>query len=261
MKRFVFILALCLLGGMAVQAQTTQNKKEKQEVVKLKNGHQVRGKIVTYAPLDSLVIQEEDGTLQTIYWNRIKQIVKDDWQPQQTIGSGFTPGKGPQKGYRGFADLEYYVPLADLSKEHFGFSTTHGFQFKPWLFAGIGAGLKISHKKHFAGVYGKYEDFYMFPVFADLRFDLLKSRYIPFLDCRVGYTFGNKAYGLLLNPSFGCRMGLNDRIAINASLGYSLQSTDLVAHIHGYSSIWHRENGEQQNNPYHCMSIKLGIEF
>ena len=67
MKRIILLLALCLLGGTAfVQAQA-QNKKEKQEVVKLKNGHRVRGKIVTYAPLDSLVIQEDDGTLKTIY--------------------------------------------------------------------------------------------------------------------------------------------------------------------------------------------------
>ena len=88
MKRIILILALCLLGGTAAQAQTeSQNKKEKQEVVKLKNGHRVRGKIVTYAPLDSLVIQEDDGTLQTIYWDRIKQITKEDWQPQQTLGS------------------------------------------------------------------------------------------------------------------------------------------------------------------------------
>ena len=77
MKKVILILALCLLGGMAVQAQT-EKKKEKQEVVKLKNGHRVRGKIVTYAPLDSLVIQEDDGTLQTIYWDRIKQITKEN---------------------------------------------------------------------------------------------------------------------------------------------------------------------------------------
>ena len=77
MKRIIVMLALCLLGSTAfVQAQT-QNKKEKQEVVKLKNGHRVRGKIVTYAPQDSLVIQEDDGTLQTIYWDRIKQITKE----------------------------------------------------------------------------------------------------------------------------------------------------------------------------------------
>ncbi len=260
MKKIILILALCLLGGMAIQAQT-QNKKGKQEVVKLKNGHKVRGKIVTYAPLDSLVIQEEDGTLQTIYWNRIKQITKENWQPQQTLGTDFTPGKGPQKGYRGFVDLEFYKSIDAISEDHFGFSTTHGYQFKPWLFVGAGAGMKISHNKHSKHDFGKKTDFYMFPVFADVRFDLLKSRFSPYLDCRVGYTLGNKAYSLMFNPSLGCRMGLTDKLAINASLGYSMQSTDIAVISVGNTAIWHHKGSNEQNNPYHCLSIKLGLEF
>ena len=263
MKRIIIILALCLLGGMAVQAQT-QNKKEKQEVVKLKNGHRVRGKIVTYAPLDSLVIQEEDGTLQTIYWDSIKQISKEDWQPQQSMGSDFTPGKGPQKGYRAFVDLEYYLSIDAQSRDHFGFSTAHGYQLKPYLFVGAGAGMKISHKKHFKDTFGQKADFYMFPVFADVRLDLLKNRYSPYLDFRVGYTLGNKAYGMMFNPSIGCRIGLTDKLAINASLGYSMQSTDIVVHSYGENAIKHLDHKPDpnfQNNPYHCLSFKLGIEF
>ena len=249
---------MCLLGGMAVQAQS---KHEKQEVVKLKNGHQVRGKIVTYAPLDSLVIQEDDGTLQTIYWDKIKQITKEKWKPQQTLGSSFTPGKGPQKGYRGFVDLEYYLSIDAISEDHFGFSTVHGYQFKPWLFVGAGAGMKISHNKHFEDTQGEKEDFYMFPVFADIRFDLLKSKFSPYLDCRVGYTLGGKAFGVMFNPSLGCRIGLTDKLAINASLGYSTQSTDIVIYSVHNTAIRHTEAGNWQNNPYHCLSIKMGIEF
>jgi len=263
MKRIIIILALCLLGGMAVQAQT-QNKKEKQEVVKLKNGHRVRGKIVTYAPLDSLVIQEDDGTLQTIYWDRIKQINKEDWQPQQSMGSNFTPGKGPQKGYRAFVDLEYYLSIDAQSRDHFGFSTAHGYQLKPYLFVGAGAGMKISHKQHFKDTFGQKADFYMFPVFADVRLDLLKNKYSPYLDFRVGYTLGNKAYGMMFNPSIGCRIGLTDKLAMNASLGYSMQSTDIVVRTYGENAIKHLDHKPDpnfQNNPYHCLSFKLGIEF
>jgi hypothetical protein len=253
-------------------------------VVKLKNGHRVRGKIVTYAPLDSLVIQEDDGTLQTIYWNSIKQITKEDWQPQQSMGSDFTPGKGPQMGYRGFVDLEYYLSIDAVSKDHLGFSTSHGYQFKPWLYIGAGVGMRYIHKKHLkappfniytsvpSSIYGDYvaavngymskkSDFYIFPVFGDIRLDLLKSRFSPYLDFRVGYTFGGKAFGMMLNPSLGCRIGLNDRLAINPSLGYSMQSTDIVAFNHETSAIWHHEGGNEQNNPYHCLSFKLGIEF
>ena len=263
MKRIILILTLCLLGGMVVQAQT-QNKKEKQEVVKLKNGHRVRGKIVTYAPLDSLVIQEDDGTLQTIYWDRIKQINKEDWQPQQSMGSDFTPGKGPQKGYRAFVDLEYYKSIDAQSRDHFGFSTAHGYQLKPYLFVGAGAGMKISHKQHFKDTFGQKADFYMFPVFADVRLDLLKNKYSPYLDFRVGYTLGNKAYGMMFNPSIGCRIGLTDELAMNASLGYSMQSTDIVVRTYGENAIKHLDHKPDpnfQNNPYHCLSFKLGIEF
>ena len=257
-KLLTLLLAVFLLGGMAAQAQ---DKKEKQEVVKLKNGHQVRGKIVTYAPLDSLVIQEDDGTLQTIYWDKIKQITKEKWKPQQTMGGDFTPGKGPLKGYRGFVDLEYYLSIDAISEDHFGFSTVHGCQFKPWLFVGAGAGMKISHNKHFKEGYGIKGDYYMFPVFADIRFDLLKSKFSPYLDCRVGYTLGGKAFGVMFNPSMGCRIGLTDKLAINASLGYSTQSTDIVVNSVHNTYIRHTEAGNWQNNPYHCLSIKLGIEF
>ena len=264
MKKVILILALSLLCGSVVQTQTSQNKKEKQEVVKLKNGHRVRGKIVTYAPLDSLVIQEEDGTLQTIYWNSIKQITKEDWRPQQTLGSDFTPSKGPQKGYRGFFDLEYYKSIDAQSRDHFGFSTAHGYQLKPYLFVGAGAGMKISHKQHFKDNFGQKADFYMFPVFADVRLDLLKNRYSPYLDLRVGYTLGNKAYGIMFNPTIGCRIGLTDKLAMNASLGYSMQSTDIVVRTYGENAIKHldyKPTVNFQNNPYHCLSFKLGIEF
>ena len=259
-KLMALLLALLLAGGVAVQAQT-QIKKEKQEVVKLKNGHKIRGKIVTYAPLDSLVIQEDDGTLQTIYWDNIEQITKEKWKPQQTMGGDFTPGIGPQKGYRGFVDLEYYLSIDAISEDHFGFSTIHGYQFKPWLFVGAGAGMKMSHKKHFKDTRGRKEDFFMFPVFADIRFDLLKSKFSPYLDCRVGYTLGDKAFGIMFNPSMGCRVGLTDKLAINASLGYSTQSTDMVVYSVHNTAIMHTKTGNWQNNPYHCLSIKLGIEF
>ena len=262
MKKLMMLIAVLLLAGTAVQAQTTTKaKREKQEVVKLKNGHRVRGKIVQYAPLDSLVIQEDDGTLQTIYWDRIKQITKEKWQPQQSMGSSFTAGKGPQKGYRGFVDLEYYKSIDAISEDHFGFSTTHGYQFKPWLFVGAGAGLKISHNKHFKDTRGKKDDFFMIPVFADMRFDMLKSKFSPYLDCRVGYTFGDEAFGVMFNPSLGCRIGLTDKLAVNASLGYSTQSTDIVVYSVNNTAIRHTEAGNWQNNPYHCLSIKLGIEF
>jgi hypothetical protein len=125
--------------------------------------------------------------------------------------------------------------------------------------------MKISHKQHFKDNFGQKADFYMFPVFADIRLDLLKNRYSPYLDIRVGYTLGNKAYGIMFNPSLGCRMGLTDKLAMNISLGYSMQSTDIVVRTYGENAIKHLDYKPDypnfQNDPYHCLSFKLGIEF
>ena len=102
---------------------------------------------------------------------------------------------------------------------------------KYW-FAGAGAGMKISHKQHFKNNFGKKVDFYMFPVFADIRLDLLKNKYSPYLDFRAGYTLGSKAYGV---------------------------------RTYGENTIKHLDYKPDypnfQNDPYHCLSIKLGIEF
>ena len=66
---------------------------------------------------------------------------------------------------------------------------------------------------------------------------------------------------MMLNPSLGCRIGLSNRLAINATIGYSMQSTDIVAFNYEKSAIWHHEGGNWQNNPYHCLPFKLGLEF
>ena len=201
MKRIVFILILCLLGGMTAQAQAPKGKKEKQEVVKLKNGHRVRGKIVTYAPLDSLVIQEDDGTLQTIYWNSIKQITKEDWQPCAVDGSDFTARARRRVTAASLTWSTIFLSMR-CSKDHFISGTSHGYQSKPWLYIGAGVGMRYIHKKHLkappfniytsvpSSIYGDYvaavnsymskkSDFYIFPVFGDIRPDLLKSRFSP----------------------------------------------------------------------------------
>lgn len=264
MKKIVFMLIMALVGATALQA------KEKQEVVQLKNGHKVRGKIVVYVPLDSLVIQEEDGNQQTIKWNQINKITKEKWQPQQSVGKSFTAGMGLQKGYRGFVDVEYYLTIDARSKSRFGFSTSHGYQVLPYLYVGAGVGMQFitDMLDPSEGVWSyKRKTFMPIPVFADVRMDLLKNKISPYLDVRAGKVFGDKAFGLMFNPSVGCRYELNKNIALNLSLGYSLQSTDLYPILDEYT-ILHKDgvasnntSAYWENNPYHSLSIKVGVEF
>lgn len=262
MKKITLLLMMVLVGATALHA------KDKQEVVQLKNGHKVRGKIVQYAPLDSLVIQEEDGNQQTIRWQQIKKITKEKWQPQQSIGRSFTEGMGVQKGYRGFVDVEYFLSIDAMSKGRFGFSTSHGYQVLPYLYVGAGAGMQfITNMRTMADGGTAHKTFVPIPVFADVRLDLYKNKISPFLDVRVGKVFGDKAFGMMLNPSVGCRYELKNNLALNLSVGYSMQSTDL-APIWGEMTIHHYDKSDTdhtklgwQNNPYHSLSFKLGIEF
>ncbi len=245
---------------------TTLHAREKQEVVQLKNGHKVRGKIVTYAPLDSLVIQEEDGNKQTIMWSQIKNIKKEKWQPQQSIGKSFTAGMGLQKGYRGFVDMEYFLSIDAMSKSRVGFSTSHGYQVLPYLYVGAGAGMQFitDMRTMKDGGYDR-KTFIPIPVFADLRLDLYKNKLSPYFDLRAGKVFGDKAFGIMFNPSVGCRFALKNNLALNASVGYSMQSTDLGS-VWGEMTIIHHDDPSKysdywENNPYHSLSFKVGIEF
>ncbi|MCQ2287670.1 MAG: hypothetical protein MJZ74_01045 [Muribaculaceae bacterium] len=262
MKKIALLLIMVLAGATALQA------KDKQEVVQLKNGHKVRGKIVQYAPLDSLVIQEEDGNQQTIRWEQIYKITKEKWQPQQSIGKSFTNGMGVQKGYRGFVDAEYYLALDARSKSRMGFSTSHGYQVLPYLYVGAGAGMQfITNMRTMADGGTGRKTFIPIPVFADVRLDLYKNKISPFVDMRVGKVFGDKAFDIMLNPSVGCRYELKNNLALNLSVGYSMQSTDL-APIWNEMTIHHYDKSDTdhiklswQNNPYRSLSFKLGIEF
>ena len=264
MKKFVIYFLMALVGSTVAIA------KEKQEVVQLKNGHKVRGKIVQYAPLDSLVIEELDGNQQTIYWKDIKQIKKENWQPQQSFGKSFTEGLGVQKGYRGFVDAEYFLSIDAMSKSRFGFSTSHGYQVLPYLYVGAGVGMQFitDMLDPSDGAYSyKRKTFIPIPVFADVRMDLYKHKFTPFIDVRVGKTFGDKAFGLMFNPSVGCRIALKNAFAMNVSLGYSMQSTDLYP-VAGEYTIMHKEGQPSghtdaywENNPFHSLSLKVGVEF
>ena len=256
-------IVLALLEAAALQA------KEKQEVVQLKNGEKLRGKIVVYAPTDSIVIQDVDGASHTISWSKIKKITRENWQPQQSVGKTFTAGLGVQKGYRGFVDAEYHVSIDALSKSRFGFSTSHGYQLLPCLYVGAGFGMQFitgMYDPNKRLTYGK-KTFIPIPVFADVRLDLYKYKYSPFIDVRLGKTFGDKAFGLMFNPSLGCRIGLRGSFALNVGIGYSLQSTDLTPVAWTYT-IGHQDKGSsgpadpyRANNPYHSLSVRLGVEF
>ncbi|MDE6287545.1 MAG: hypothetical protein K2M00_02015 [Muribaculaceae bacterium] len=123
----------------------------------------------------------------------------------------------PRVGYRGFVDWNGEVD-ADVvgaiygeGKGTFytGFTTAHGYQLKPWLFVGAGTGLVM---------WPKYNQLYNVPVFGDVRFDIGKRLFSPFLDVRLGANAVHGA-GIYFSALVGFRVKIYKAIGINFGIG------------------------------------------
>lgn len=131
-------------------------------------------------------------------------------------------------GYKGFVHGGYIAGIDDDWGDGYGVSTTHGYQFHPRLFAGIGAGFyKLSDQGH----YSERDPAKLLPVYVSLRSDLLKRRLSPFVEIRgggqllesqsyyvggiVGFSIGHLDLGAeyarigTIGNSFGVRLGVS----------------------------------------------------
>ena len=130
MLSFLLVIAAC---WCAAAGQTT----EKYETVYLNNGQVVKGHITEYIPTKSLKIQTDDGRVLSYEMNEVERVVRRSRPEATSYSQGFSD-KGAQQGYRAFFDINYTKGCGRFGLNRFGFSTTHGYQFMPFLFAGIG---------------------------------------------------------------------------------------------------------------------------
>lgn len=155
---------------------------------------------------------------------------------RQSLSSNFD-GNGPATGYKGFIDLGYTFGVGDFGEDRIAFSTTHGYQVNPYIFAGIGAGIN----------YYTSPDAWSVPIFADVRGTFLNNSITPFIDLKIGYSILD-AEGFYLSPSIGCRIR-----NFNISVGYELQKVDLQFSLAGY----HVESKETCGG----IALKVGLDF
>lgn len=157
------------------------------------------------------------------------------------------------KGYKGmvnagwiFADNSHEDNKSNVSME---ILTIHGYQFNPYLFAGIGAGIELYRGDKTTA--GSTEHAEYIPLFADARGYLLKGRISPYADAKIGYQFAcdNGGGGLYCAPEIGCRFGLARHCAITVSAEYIVQNTQSSTFGNGYDP---NTGG---------FAIKLGVEF
>lgn len=168
-----------------------------------------------------------------------------------------------QKGYHGFADLGYTIGFADYSFDRFELSSSHGYQFNPYLFLGGGLGLHFMQKYATPNIdipLDSRKSKIDIPIYAETRVTFIDGSISPFISARGGYFLTNNG-GLYLNASIGCRIATSVNHAINVSVGYSSQKLEFETFKRFNSPSSMDYSTEKRKLPTEGISIRIGYEF
>ena len=201
MKKLFLLFVFCCFAG-AASAQYA-------ETVHLKNGSIIRGTIIEQIPNQNLKIQTGDGNVFVYSFDEIEKITKETESSstfhRPNANRNFQRPRTPK--YQGSVDLGYSVGVGIWESSRVELSTSHGCLINPYFYVGAGLGVHYHYDASAISI----------PVFADFRGNFMKGNIKPFLNFRIGYSFGDFE-GLYLAPSVGVSINRFD-----IGLGYSLQ--------------------------------------
>jgi len=251
MKSITLLLVALLLAGISF------GQKAKKEVVYLKNGSVVKGRLVEVDDEKMLIQSARNSWV----FNRseIDTVAMKPFGPERPDQSMTWYLKCSAGVLVGSSDNEKDLPFsADLSAN---------FRIVGNLYAGVGAGVDF------------LEESYL-PAFGNLEYHFRKSQFTPFVGMKAGYLFPldgdvNKqggiyyAYpsyydyyypyymqtldnkgGIMLNPSIGCVCFVSEHLGFSLAFGYR------------YSQVTFKgEDHYELETNYNRLSIKLGILF
>jgi len=179
------------------------------------------------------------------------------------FGIGAMAQNSASKCYRGFVDAGYTVGIGDYEFGRVELSTSHGYQFNPYVFLGAGVGLHFMQKYETNGMeiaLDTRDSKVDVPVFGNVRFNFAKSKIAPFVDGKVGYYVTNNG-GLYYNVSAGCRFSINAKQAVSVSVGYTSQELEFET----FDSFSSKYNLDYTRSPRKLtaegVAIKVGFEF
>lgn len=204
---------------------TTSVAQNLQEVVYLKNGSIIRGVVIEQVPGVSLKIQTSDGSIFAYQMSEVDKITKESVNYRSGNFLRLNNNLGNKTGYKGFVDLGYTIGVGDWAVDRLEISTSHGYQFNPYLYAGAGV----------AANYYLDAEVFGLPIFAHVRGNILDNSISPYVDFRIGYSPLKDVLGLYMAPSVGCKI-----YSFNVSLGYVMQKVtddyyDITVNCGGFS--------------------------
>lgn len=143
-----------------------------------------------------------------------------------------------QSGYKGMIEGGYMFNLerTEASVHTIEFSTTHGYQFNPYLFIGAGVGLNL--------VSSPVDVMYM-PLYLDVKANLTKTKISPFIELKIGHTVLD-VESFYLNPNIGVNYNFYKSLSAYLKVGY----TYVAENCDVYGS-----------DTYDGISVRIGFEF
>lgn len=153
----------------------------------------------------------------------------------------------------------------DGIKSGLGMRTSMGHVFNSFLKVGAGIGVDIYQFKNNEN-YSANTNIIFFPVFAEIRGDIMKNDITPFYAMELGYGFKtkgkwnnytNQPAGIYFRPQMGWKFMMKNNVGTRVSLGYLLQSSK-EKYGWGWGEDVHKE---KHKKIYQRYSIEFGIDL
>lgn len=242
MKKALFMLLL-FLGNMSVAiAQNVQ------EVVHLKNGSVVRGIVIEQTLGISLKVQTSDGSIFAYPMSEVEKITKESIKSSARKSNHISSNNnsGNNTGYKGFIDAGYTIGMRNFGTDRAELSTSHGYQFNPYIYTGAGIGIH----------YYIDSEVWALPIFGHIRANILDKKTSPYIEFKIGYSITEDVKGLYISPSIGCKIN-----SLNVSVGYIMQKAKYDYDEYSYEDYYYHEYNYKGSLNIEGFSLKIGWEF
>ncbi len=202
-KAIVFVLFILF-------ATVSQGQKKYQDVVYLKNGSIIRGRIVEQVPLKSLSIQTSEQNVFIYSFDEIEKFVNE---PLKSKPTSSTNHKVKKRGYIFGLDHGYIIDINNSVLNRTKFNIINGYRFNPYLSLGVGVGIHHIPDMESSSI----------PVYIDMRINLSEGAISPYISLTNGiYELSDKEMGPknYFSPSIGVSYRTPHKFAVNLGIGY-----------------------------------------
>ncbi len=269
MKTLTTLILVLLTLTVAAQDKPTNN------ILYLKNGSVLKGRIIENKPKESVKIQLSD---KSIWVFKNSEVEKIDTLSLLSKAKQNELIFNPQKGFFTQAQFEL-MPSKKNSDEGTVPSVLGvlGYQLNKHFSAGVGTGVEAFHIS-------------MMPVFAEGRYYFLNDHYTPFVNMKGGYAFplenGKDDYrnikltskgGMMAGAEVGFLKSLTPKTFLTFSIGYRYQhlvqtgkmnrgyyypGSELASSDLRLANYYYVPNADRKiSTDFHRIIISLGIRF